>query len=70
MAIRKEERPVFPPLPAKLTVVKNQGDPDQEYARAEARYNCLRSNWEWFVATEEVTYGEQGELIRVRINQN
>jgi len=70
MAVRQEERPVFSPVPARLVVVKGQTNPDQEYARLEAQYNSLRSNWDWFVATEEATYNEQGELIRVRIHQN
>ncbi|MGB9661778.1 MAG: hypothetical protein ACPL5F_07125 [Moorellaceae bacterium] len=38
------------------------------YARLEERYNCWKSNWEWFIKAEYVSDGVSS--IQARVEQN
>jgi hypothetical protein len=51
-----------------LSVVR--ADPQMEYWRAEEKYNCLISNFEWFMRYEGMPNDREDELIKIRIDQN
>lgn len=45
-------------------------DPEIQYWWAEEKYNCLVSNFDWFMRHEGMPYDREEELIKTRIDQN
>lgn len=51
-----------------LTVVRL--DPEIEYWQAEEKFNCLISNFDWFMRHEATPYDREDEMTKIRIDQN
>jgi hypothetical protein len=66
--LKTGESIVKKPVQRDLHVVCSEEQLNRKYQKWEAEYNCLRSNWEWFVSAPQEQ--DTWEAVSSRIEQN